>query len=65
VLLRIKLALNRRPMGRIERTNMSLVIWTSFAPSKRQVVRCKTRVPMAYRELGDGGEFKEQNLLQK
>lgn len=39
-------------MGRIERTNMSLVIWTSFAPSKRWVVRCKTRVPMAYCELG-------------
>ena len=52
MLLRIKLALNRRPMGRIERTNMSLVIWTSFAPSKRWVVRCKTRVPMAYCELG-------------
>jgi len=50
VLLRIKLALNRRPMGRIERTNISLEIWMSFAPSRRWVVRCKTRVPMAYRE---------------
>ena len=59
MLLRIKLALNRRPMGRMERTNMSLVIWTSFAPSKRWVVRCKTRVPMAYRELGNDGEVKE------
>ena len=37
-------------MGRIERTNMSLVICMSFAPSRRCVVRCKTRVPMACRE---------------
>ena len=50
MLLRIKLALNNRPIGRIERRNISLEIWMSFAPSRRWVVRCKTRVPMAYRE---------------
>ncbi len=48
VLLRIRDALNRRPIGRIDRRNMSLVTWTSFAPSTRWVVRWRTRVPIAY-----------------
>ena len=43
----MRLPLKRRPMGRIERINMSFVRWISFAPSRRRVVRCSMRVPAA------------------
>ena len=41
-------ALNSNPMGKIDRRNMSFEICTSFAPSRRCVVRWRMRVPMAY-----------------
>ena len=37
-------------MGRMERINISFVRCTSFAPSRRCVVRSSTRVPTAYSE---------------
>ena len=37
-------------MGRMERMNISFVRCTSFAPSRRCVVRSSTRVPTAYKE---------------
>jgi len=48
VLLKIKLALKKIPIGRIDCRNISLDIWMSLAPSNRWVVRCNTRVPIAY-----------------
>lgn len=50
LLLRMRLPLKRRPMGRIDRTNMSLDMWISFAPSSKWVVLCKIRVPIAYKK---------------
>lgn len=47
VLLRMSDPLKSRPMGRILRRNMSLLMFTSFAPSTRCVVLCRTRVPIA------------------
>ena len=44
----MRLPLKRRPMGRIERINMSFVRWMSFVPSRRRVVRWSRRVPAAY-----------------
>lgn len=37
------------PIGRIDRMNISLDMWTSFVPSRRFVVRCRIRVPNACR----------------
>lgn len=47
MLLVIRDALKSRPMGRIDRRNSSLEMWTSFAPSRRLVVRWRIRVPIA------------------
>lgn len=47
VLLKIKLPEKSTPIGKIERTNISLLIFTSFAPSNNLVVLCKILVPTA------------------
>jgi len=47
VLLRMRLPLNNNPIGNMDCMNISFVIRTSLVPSRRFVVRCKTRVPIA------------------
>lgn len=49
MLLRIKLPEKRTPIGRMDRINISLLMWTSFVASRRFVVRCRIRVPTACR----------------
>jgi len=44
----MRLPLNNTPIGNIDCVNMSLVILTSLVPSSKCVVRCNTRVPIAY-----------------
>ena len=51
VLLRMRDALKRRPIGRMLRRNTSFDMLTSFTPSRRCVVFPSTRVPMACQDL--------------
>lgn len=61
MLLRIREALNSRPIGRIERRNTSLETCTSFAPSSKCVVFCSTRVPMALESAESEQEIMRDN----
>ena len=47
-LLRMRLLLKRRPMGRMEWINMSFVRWMSFVPLRRRIICWSTPVPAAY-----------------